>query len=124
MAHNRTKRIVVAALAAAAVIGGGIAGAAPASARTIVTDCPARPNWSNGIELWLSTGANFCFYDDGTTYKEAFANINNVQDVTSSRNTADIYIVGQTYPLTIYPNQSRHLSDAPGVTVYGVLIHG
>ena len=124
MAHSRTKRIAAATLAAAAVISGGIAMAAPASAATIVTDCPARPTWSNGIELWESTGGNTCFEDDGTRYSPAGTWIPNVQDVTSGWNYADIYVVGYSHnPYHINPGQPLHLS-ATGVIVSRIYIHG
>ncbi|MFC0429440.1 hypothetical protein [Kutzneria buriramensis] len=123
MANGKAKRIATAALAAAAVIGGGIAMAAPASAATYVTDCPARPNWSRGVELWEHTGANTCFADDGTGWARARTWIPNVQDVTSGWNFAYIYVVGDPNPYNIKPNQSLHLSDT-GVTVNAVYIYG
>lgn len=124
MTLSATKRMATATLAAAAVIGGGIAMAAPASAATYVTDCPPRPTWSRGIELWESTGANTCFADDGTKWALARTWIPNVQDVTSGWNFADIYVAGEANgPYHIKPGQSLHLS-ATGVTVIGVYIYG
>ncbi|GAA4115546.1 MULTISPECIES: hypothetical protein [Streptomyces] len=122
MGRKKTSRIAVAALSAAALLGGGIAAAAPASAATEIVDCPARPYWGNGIELWQNTGKNVCFADDGTGLQRAYTNLNGVQDVTSGLNYASIYILGQSRPWEIVPGQSLHLSNG-GSTVLGVYIH-
>jgi hypothetical protein len=124
MAHSRAKRIATAAFTAAAAIGGAIVMAAPASAATYVTDCPPRPTWSHGIELWEHTGGNTCFADDGTAWARVRTYIPNVQDVTSGWNHAQIYVAGDANgPYVIKPGQSLHLSDS-GVTVVGVYIYG
>ena len=123
MAHSKKNRIVAATLTGAAIFGGGIMAAAPASAATEIVNCPARPYWGNGIELWLNNGGNVCFADDGTAYSRAYTDLTGVQDATSSLNYASIYILGQSRAWEIVPGQSLHLSTG-GTTVLGVEIHG
>ncbi|MEW2306895.1 hypothetical protein AB0958_44430 [Streptomyces sp. NPDC006655] len=123
MALRKTTRIAAATLTAAAILGGGIIAAAPAGAATIVVDCPARPNWANGIDLWQNTGKNVCFADDGRAYSRVYTNLNGVQDATSGLNYASIYLIGQSRPWEIVPGQSLHLATG-GTTVLGVYIHG
>lgn len=122
MAHSKKNRIAAATLTAAAIVGGGIIAAAPASARTVLVDCPARPYWANGVELWLNTGGNYCFADDNTGYQELYTNVNGVQDATSGLNYAGIDILGWG-TWQIHPGQSLHIA-AGGKTVTGVYIHG
>ena len=124
MAHGKTNRIAAATLTAAAILGGGVIVAAPASAATINVDCPARPTWANGVELWQNTGRNYCFADNGSgAYTRVNTDYDGIQDSTSGWNYASIWWLGNDAPWQIAPGQSLHMKNG-NVTVLGVEIHG